>query len=48
MEGDTGQEDQGMGYILGFGNYAHWGNVVEETKIYLELLWNKRMEKVGI
>ena len=31
----TGQEDQGMGYILCFGNDVPL-NIVKETKIYLE------------
>ena len=45
----TGQEDQGegMGYILGFGNNVPL-NIVEESKIYLEKIWNKRMKKLGI
>ena len=33
----TGKKDQGMGYILGFGNDVPL-NIVEETKIYLEKL----------
>ena len=36
----TGQEDQGMGYILGFGNDVAL-NIAEETKIYFQKLWTK-------
>ena len=42
----TGQEDQGLGYILGIGNCVPL-NIVEDTKIYLEKLFTKRMNKVG-
>ena len=43
----TGQEDQEMGYILGFGNGVPL-NIVEESKVYLKKIWNKRMKKPGI
>ena len=42
-----GQKDQGMGYFLGFG-YDVPFNLVEETKIHLEEIWNKRVKKFGI
>ena len=43
----AGQEDQGMGYILGFGNDVPL-NIIEESKMYLEKIWNKRIKKLGI
>ena len=40
------EEDQGMSFILGLGKDVPL-TVIEETKLYLESIWKKRVGRLG-